>query len=245
MIKGALIEIQRGELPASRRFLELRWGWSGTKVSDFLKILGDLGMITVKSVRGQTVINLVNYGVYNDGKNGENSTKKQQKSQQKTTLNPVSYGVYEDSGDEKKPQKSQLKASKKPVENQNKEREERNKLSNPPNPPEGGVGSSLSLSLAEDKKNIHRLSRELFENHFRDVFGDEYYWTAKDAGNMSSLLGKIKFRREKKGMPNETGDMLDALKSLLLSITDGWLFENFSVSNINSKFNEILSKAKE
>jgi hypothetical protein len=107
------------------------------------------------------------------------------------------------------------------------------------------VGSSLSLSLDEDKKNIHSLCRELFENHFRDVFGDEYYWTAKDAGNMSSLLGKIKFRREKKGMPNETGDMLDALKSLLLSIKDGWLFENFSVSNINSKFNEILSKAKE
>jgi hypothetical protein len=95
------------------------------------------------------------------------------------------------------------------------------------------------------KKNIHRLSRELFENHFRDVFGDEYYWTAKDAGNMSSLLGKIKFRRERRGMTNETEDVLDALKSLLLSIQDGWIFENFSVSNINSKFNEILSKAKE
>jgi hypothetical protein len=102
-----------------------------------------------------------------------------------------------------------------------------------------------SLSLDEDKKNIHSLSRELFENHFRDVFGDEYYWTAKDAGNMSSLLGKIKFRREKRGMPNETADVLDALRSLLLSVKDGWLFENFSVSNINSKFNEILSKAKE
>jgi hypothetical protein len=110
MIKGVLIDIQRGELPASRRFLELRWGWSGTKVSDFLKMLGDSGMITVRSVRGQTVINLVNYNVYNDGENGENSTKKRQKSQKKTTLNPVNYGVYEDSGDEK----SQSKASRKP-----------------------------------------------------------------------------------------------------------------------------------
>jgi hypothetical protein len=32
-------------------------------------------MITVKSVKGQTVINLVNYGVYNNGDDGENSIK--------------------------------------------------------------------------------------------------------------------------------------------------------------------------
>jgi hypothetical protein len=75
------------------------------------------------------------------------------------------------------------------------------------------------------------------------VFGDKYYWMAKDVGNMFSLLGKIKFRRERRGMPNETEDVLDALKSFLLSIKDGWIFENFSVSNINSKFNEILLKA--
>jgi hypothetical protein len=39
-------------------------------------MLGDSGMITVKSVKGQTVINLVNYSVYNNGDDGENSTEK-------------------------------------------------------------------------------------------------------------------------------------------------------------------------
>lgn len=38
--------------------------------------------------------------------------------------------------------------------------------------------------------------------------------------------------------------ILYALRYLLSSIKEGWIFENFSVSNINSKFNEIVSQAK-
>jgi hypothetical protein len=124
MIKGALIEIRRGEFPASRRFLELRWGWSSTKVSDFLKILGDSGMITVKSVRGQTVINLVNYSVYNDSENGENNTKTPVKRQQNATVNVLNSNVYDSpddcEGDEKTPVKRQSNAKIK------KEKKERN-----------------------------------------------------------------------------------------------------------------------
>lgn len=38
--------------------------------------------------------------------------------------------------------------------------------------------------------------------------------------------------------------ILYALQYLLSSIKEGWIFENFSVTNINSKFNEIVSQAK-
>ena len=85
-------------------------------------------------------------------------------------------------------------------------------------------------------------ARKLFEEHYQALFSSSYYWSAKDAGNMSSLLKKLKFQREKKNLPIDDQGVLNALKYLLDSITDGWILENFSVTNINSKFNEIVSQ---
>lgn len=76
------------------------------------------------------------------------------------------------------------------------------------------------------------------------MFGSDYYWTAKDAGAMSQLLQKLKFQREQKQMDVAEESILYALQYLLSSIKEGWIFENFSVTNINSKFNEIVSQAK-
>lgn len=85
-------------------------------------------------------------------------------------------------------------------------------------------------------------ARKLFEERYQALFSSRYYWSAKDAGNMSSLLKKLKFQREKKNLPIDDQGVLNALRYLLDSITDGWILENFSVTNINSKFNEIVSQ---
>ncbi|WP_418942441.1 hypothetical protein [Phocaeicola coprophilus] len=61
---------------------------------------------------------------------------------------------------------------------------------------------------------------------------------------MSQLLQKLKFQREQKQMDVAEDSILYALQYLLSSIKEGWIFENFSVTNINSKFNEIVSQAK-
>jgi len=98
IINGKVIEVQRGEFPASRRFLELRWSWGSTKVSNFLKILSDLGMINQRQVNGQTVLRLVNFEVYNNSQ---------------TTNKPQS-----------EPLANQGQTNDKPEANQNKEREE-------------------------------------------------------------------------------------------------------------------------
>ncbi len=100
----------------------------------------------------------------------------------------------------------------------------------PPTPPKGeGVNSKARL---------------LFENYFRETFSDSYYWTAKDAGAMSQLLNKLKFQRKQKKMDVSDDSILYALQYLLSSVKEGWIFENFSVANINSKFNEIVAQAK-
>ncbi|MPM96823.1 hypothetical protein SDC9_143988 [bioreactor metagenome] len=118
----------------------------------------------------------------------------------------------------------------------NNKKVKKDKKSNiPPLPPKGEVVKTDSLNSK---------ARKLFECYFMETFGNDYYWAAKDAGNMSKLLDKLKYQREQKGFDCGDDGILEALEYLLKSITDGWLFENFSVPNINSKFNEILSQLK-
>lgn len=92
--------------------------------------------------------------------------------------------------------------------------------------------------------SLNANARKAFEDHFRNTFGEEYYWTAKDAGNMSQLLRKLTFSREQRQMPVDDASVLYALQVFLTSVKDSWLLDNFSVANINSKYNEIVSKAK-
>lgn len=98
----------------------------------------------------------------------------------------------------------------------------------------------------KEPKSIHSKARIIFEEYFSEVFGESYYWSAKDAGSMKQILQKIEFNRSQKQppLPNDEKEVLNALVMLLQSITDGWLYEHFSVTNINSQFNEIVSQAK-
>ncbi len=110
---------------------------------------------------------------------------------------------------------------------------------------EAELGAQSDNPPSKPKKRPNPLNseaRKLFEERYQDLFSSNYYWSAKDAGNMSSLLKKLKFQREKKNLPIDDQGVLNALKYLLDSITDGWILENFSVTNINSKFNEIVSQ---
>ena len=97
---------------------------------------------------------------------------------------------------------------------------------------------------AEKPTSIITLARQVFETYFNETYNDVYYWTAKDAGAMRLLLNKIKFRRTSKGLPVEEQDLLESLSALLHSITDKWICSNFSVTNIASKYNEIVAQAK-
>ena len=140
----------------------------------------------------------------------------------------------------------------------------------PPTPPKGveevekvisEKGQALNEALARIKdleekisqskpakpkrpKGLNTNARKAFEEYFRNTFGEEYYWTAKDAGNMSQLLQKLIFSREQKQMPVDDASVLYALQVFLSSVKDGWLLENFSVANLNSKYNEIVAQAK-
>lgn len=65
ILNNRAIEVQRGEIVASRRFLENRWLWGSTKVTNFLDYLKKEGMINQRQTNGQTIITLCNYDTYN------------------------------------------------------------------------------------------------------------------------------------------------------------------------------------
>ena len=100
------------------------------------------------------------------------------------------------------------------------------------------------VGVKKTPATLHTVCKNLFIEKFRQLFGEEYYWEAKDGANLNPIIKKIKFNREKKEMPIDDESISVAFSLFLDSITDKWLLENFSIPNINSKFNEIISQAK-
>lgn len=93
---------------------------------------------------------------------------------------------------------------------------------------------------------LNQRARLCFEEVYRKIYNAEYYWSAKDAGQMTQLLNKIRFSREKRATPLPTDDdsLISALHQFLTSINKEWISNNFSVSMISSHYNEIISELK-
>ena len=63
---GKLIELQRGQLCASRSQLSEAWGWAPSKVERFLVHLENEQMIERETGQGRTIITICNYAIYQD-----------------------------------------------------------------------------------------------------------------------------------------------------------------------------------
>ena len=86
--------------------------------------------------------------------------------------------------------------------------------------------------------------REIFERKYYELYGENYYWQAKDAVAVKSLASKISYSRKARGKSIETEEILKALEMFLSCISDEWILKNFSVTNINAKYNEIVTQIK-
>lgn len=93
--------------------------------------------------------------------------------------------------------------------------------------------------------SCHR-GRQIFEAYFLELYGEPYYWQAKDAKAMNSILKKIAFARSHRAAPLPTDDesLLKAWEEFLHLIDKTWIMNNFSVNKIDSQYNEIVSEMK-
>lgn len=80
LIGNRLIEVKRGQMLVSLRYLASRWQWSTKKVGTFLELLIQDGMITKETPKetGQTVITICNYDKYNAQLSQEETPRKQE-----------------------------------------------------------------------------------------------------------------------------------------------------------------------
>jgi uncharacterized phage protein (TIGR02220 family) len=81
---GGFVEVERGQFITSIRKLGKRWGWSRTKVINFLTSLQNDNKISVFSDTKKTVITVIKYDYWQ----GCQDTKKPQKSHRKDTKKP-------------------------------------------------------------------------------------------------------------------------------------------------------------
>jgi hypothetical protein len=84
VIGNDIIEVKRGSFVTSIRKLSERWGWSNTKIKNFLNLLQNDGMISYFSDAKKTVITIENYSLYQD-LNDTKTTQKRQTNDTETT----------------------------------------------------------------------------------------------------------------------------------------------------------------
>ena len=164
-------------------------------------------------------------------------------SSSESELNNYDTENYSDKGGVRSPASLQLPSSL---------NEKETKKKNSPIPPikkikkKEVVLTDGSQLLPDGKVVLNKRAREVFEKIYQELYGTTYYWTAKDAGQMTKLLNAIKFSRQNRPLPlqNDTDSVINALEKFLLSINKTWINDNFSVAMIASHYNEIISELK-
>ena len=237
-VRNVKVKAKRSCVYMSVADLAERWRWSRGKVDRFLKYLEDDMRIKVKVSNIVNCIAIVNYekfqqpsqdertnGATNRASNGAtNGHNRINDNNDNILLFPAS--PESDTGEGVLQQiLSQMQELKDRLDAQEQPKPEKKTKKKEPNP-----------LIVEGRK--------VFEKRYADLFSDSYYWQAKDAAAMDALTKKIIYSRQQKGMSVEVEDVLKALGALLESVQDAWILKNFSVTNINSKYNEIVAQAR-
>lgn len=98
----------------------------------------------------------------------------------------------------------------------------------------------VSIEKKEPDK-LHVPFREFFIQFYTAKKATPYAWSAKDASNLSSLIKKI---RRLMGDNCSDEKYLEVWNRFLKKSieVDQWISDNFSVSILNSKYNELVAK---
>ena len=215
-IRNVKIRAKRGNVYMSVHELAGRWRWSRGKVDRFLRYLETDGRIKVNPSNIINSITILNYEKFQ-----QNAPNGRVKANEALFAESPPTDVGGDLLNKLLAEMSELKERLDSQEQPDKKR-----------------------ARKKEPNQFIVKGREVFESRYFDLFNDSYYWQAKDAVAMDALTKKIIYSRTQKGMSVEIEDVIKALEALLQSVKDDWLLSNFSVTNINSKYNEIVAQAR-
>ncbi|MGM9778965.1 MAG: hypothetical protein ACI3ZD_11620 [Prevotella sp.] len=227
-VRNVKVNAKRGCVYMGVREMSERWRWSRSKVERFIKYLEDDKRIKVKPSNVVNCIAILNYEKFQGEPTNERTIEPTTEPPYKNDKNdnilfPTSPNG--DIGEVLLQMQEQMKELKERLDAQ-EEKPKKKREKKPVNP-------------------LIMKGREVFEKRYSDLFdGDVYYWQAKDAVAMDAITKKIIYSRSQRNMSVEEDDIVNALSAFLNSISDQWILRNFSVTNINSKYNEIVAQAK-
>lgn len=232
------IDIPRGSLVTSRAQLAQQTNLSEQEVKTCLKHLKSTNEITIKSTNKYTLITICNFECYQTDDTENNQHTNQQNNQQSTN---------------KQPTNNQQVTTTKEIKNINntfpygKGSETKVSLS-----PENGKKEKVTKEIKkkgkkkDGKATLVARARDVFEKYYLEQYETPYYWSAKDGMNMKQLLQKISYSRKHREKPLAIDDdsLLEAFEKFIKKINKGWIMDNFSIPNINSQYNNIISEIK-
>lgn len=254
-LRGITIQGKKGCAYVSRRMLAERWGWSEMSTRTFLSKLEVAHKIAHRKDNITSCISIENY----DGYFEEKPTEKPTDFVDSPQISPQNSPAQEKETKEK--EKRKKKSPVPPIKEINKEKEKKEREPSPEKFFSGGLTGKNDLVLTcesptEKKKPTKKKSEEeytltyrarlVFADFYKSKFGDSYYFSKQDMKMLSELLKKIKYSRTERTKPLSVDDdsLLSAFKELLSMIQTKWILENFSISNITSKYNEIVQDIK-
>ena len=130
---------------------------------------------------------------------------------------------------------------------------ERKKEDIPPIPPIEEKKKEVSYQTDSGRSTagtLHQRCRKFFEGYVSERYPEEYYWTAKDAGQLKVLLNAIRFTRKSHKAedghadprPTDDENMFSAFKAFVeyaYNKGDTWLLGNFTIPNLSSRYNSL------
>jgi hypothetical protein len=108
-------------------------------------------------------------------------------------------------------------------------------------------GSEIEKKKPQQKKSdgITKALQTCFEDEYKRRTGLDYQFAGgKDGTNLSQLKTKIHKSIIGAGREPTTEMMVNTLQALMTKHNDKWINDNFSISILNSKYNEIVSNIK-
>ena len=118
------------------------------------------------------------------------------------------------------------------------------------NSPNGGLSASALKPKSKKKKSektptLQAKAKEVFLDVLRKRCGDDvangYYYDAKNAGQLKSLINKVRFDLINKKKKDDVTDdeILKSFRCFLESIKDNWVENNFDIPTISGRYNAI------
>lgn len=213
--------VKRGQFITSRKSIHDDTGLSEQTIRTCLKRLERGNEISVKSTKAFTLITVSKYDTYNVLKEEINQqlTNGKPTSNQQLTTTKKERSILDVSNETSSSAKADV--SPKLPKKQSKSRKK--------DPKDYTLGYKCRLAFVE---------------YFEKAYGEEYYYAPKDAKAMQNLIKQITFSRKSKDMPTDDESIVNALKLFLSAINKTWINNNFTVTNISSQYNSIISEIK-